>query len=549
MNFVLLIFTLFFVCIVQCIDPSSAGGTADTGNARVAAVILSSDGTPAARVPVILTKKDFLAAINSQAPLWRGDIQFLSTDDSGYVKIDSLDSGEYVIEVNDTSGSAVCLRFSVSAARDSTTRLHGVMKSYASIDGNAGPLEDKTQKRFLLIHGLNRCVPVGDDGAFVIKDLPEGEFDLKIVSDVKSWEPVEIQGVAAVSNKTVQLPAAGWLYHKVIHINTTPSGAALEDTLTQFPLLVRLSADNFSFSSARGDGKDLRFISLDSSVLLHEIEYWDSSKQQASIWVLADSVKGNYSGPALYMQWGNRNASLFTDSSMVFNNNYLTCFHFNGSVGNALKNSFNAIDSSSIHDAEGVVGGARRFDGVKSFLYVKGLPERKNGSISFWFKPARTFNNQAEKTQGIWGKKISDSINYTITLQGKEFYPVDGNVGKLITKMEDPDTGYYQTSKTASFTANTWYHVLWAWSDSTEELYINGILENQILNSRSMLGVGNDEIGRSGYDYNNVPNAEIRYFNGSLDEFRMDLTHRSAAWAKFSYMNQRVDQNVVLIPK
>ncbi|MBN1600095.1 MAG: DUF2341 domain-containing protein [Chitinispirillaceae bacterium] len=549
MNFVFLIFTFFCVCIVQCINPSSAGGTADTGNARVAAVIFSSDGTPAVRVPVILTKKEYLAAINSQAPVWRGDIQFLSTDDSGHVVIDSLDSGDYVIEVNDTSGSAVCLRFSISAATDSTTKLYGVMKSYASIGGNAGPLEDKTQKRFLLIYGLNRCVPVGDDGVFVVKDLPEGEFDLKIISDVKKWEPVEIEDVAAVSNKTVQLPAAGWHYHKVIHINTTVAGAAIEDTLKQFPLLVRLSADNFSFSSARGNGKDIRFISLDSSVLSHEIEYWDSTKQQAFIWVLLDRINGNYSGPALYMQWGNNNASLFTDSSKVFSDTYLTCFHFNGSVENSLKNSFAAIDSGSIHDAEGVVAGARRFDGANSFLYVKGLPERKSGSISFWFKPARTFNNQAEKTQGIWGKKISDSINYTITLQGKEFYPVEGNVGKLITKMEDPDTGYYQTSKMTSFTANTWYHVLWAWGDSTEELYINGALENQILNSRSMSGLGNDEIGRSGYDYNNVPNAEIRYFNGSLDEFRMDSTQRSAAWAKFSYMNQHADQNVVLIPK
>jgi hypothetical protein len=549
MNFVLLIFTLLLAFTVQCINPSSAGGTADTGNARVAAVILSSDGTPAGRVPVILTKKEYLAAINSQAPVWRGDIQFLSTDDSGHVVIDSLDSGDYIIEVNDTSGSAVCLRFSISAATDSTTKLHGIMKSYASIDGNAGPLQDKTQKRFLLIYGLNRCVPVGDDGAFVVKDLPEGEFDLKIISDVKKWEPIEINDVATVSNKTVLLPAAGWLYHKIININTTSTGAAIGDTLTQFPLLVRLSADNFSFSSACSDGKDIRFISLDSSVLPHEIEYWDSTKQQASIWVLTDSIDGNYSGPAFYMQWGNKNASMFTDSSKVFNDSYLTCFHFNGSVGNSLKNSFVAIDSGSVHNAEGVVAGSRRFDGVNSFLSVKGLPERKKGSISFWFKPAGTFNNQTEKTQGIWGKKVSDSINYTITLQGKEFYPGEGNVGKLITKMEDPDSGYYQVSKINSFTANTWYHVLWAWGDSTEELYINGTLENQILNSRSLLSLGNDEIGRSGYDYNNVPNAEIRYFNGALDEFRMDSTHRSAAWAKLSYMNQRKDQNVVSIIK
>jgi hypothetical protein len=64
-----------------------------------------------------------------------------------------------------------------------------------------------------------------------------------------------------------------------------------------------------------------------------------------------------------------------------------------------------------------------------------------------------------------------------------------------------------------------------------------------------LLSLGNDEIGRSGYDYNNVPNAEIRYFNGALDEFRMDSTHRSAAWAKLSYMNQRKDQIVVSIIK
>jgi hypothetical protein len=549
MKFVLLIFTLLLAFVLQCINPSSAGGTADTGNARVAAVILASDGKPAARVSVVLTKKGYLADINSEAPLKEKDIKFLSTDDSGAFKIDSLDSGDYIIEVNDKNSSAVCFLISISAISDSTTHLHGVLKSYASIEGNAGVLEDKTETRYLLIYGLNRCVPVGADGAFAVNDLPEGEFDLKIISDLQHWAPLEMPDIEVVSNQTLLLPAAGWLHHMVININTTSTGADIDSSIEQFPLLVRLSEDNFDFSSAGQGGKDIRFLSLDSAVIPHEIESWDSSTQQASIWVIVDTVYGNHTGTALFMQWGNKNASLFKDSVKAFSEQYLTCFHFNGSAGNSLKNGLDAVDSGSIDEADGVIARARRFDGTKSFVNVKGLPERKNGSISFWFRPGKTFNTQSDKSQGIWGKKLDDFTNYTITLQGRDFYPIEGNVGKLITKMEDPDTGYYQVGTTTSFIANTWYHVLWAWGGNCEELYINGVLENQLFRTRSMLSAGSEDIGRSCYDVSNIPNAEDRYFNGSLDEFRMDSTHRSAEWAKLSYMNQQKDQKVVSFSK
>jgi len=547
-------FLLLFTCITLLIScsPEHAGGTADTGNAKVAAVIYASDGSRAAGVPVVCCPVDYLADFASDtftSPNSR--IIETVTDDSGFFAIDSIDAGDYIIEVNDRESSVISIRVGVSDESTSIISLNDTLKPYASLQGNAGQVTDSSLKRYLLIYGLNRCVPVSTDGSFTVNDLPDGRFDLLIVSDKEDWVPCKIDSVVFSSAETVFIPFAGWNNSCIISLNTTSSGAAVKGDVYNFPVLIRLSESNFDFNSSAADGSDCIFIDSQNRRLSYEIEQWDINRKTASIWVSLDTVYGNSDTQTITMLWGNPNNVLMSNNFPVFDSSYgfLGCYHFNENLKNAAVNNYNGIDSGSIDTSEGIIGHARFFNGSSSFFRIEGLPERSNGSISCWFRLVYNIDQYNSKTQGIWGKKTADDHDFTLSFQGSDFYPSTEVAGNLITKMEDPDGGEYLASKTSYFFGTIWYFITWSWGEGSNSLYINGILENSIPEYHAVSGEADDEVGRSPYDASNIQYGVPGYFYGTLDEFRIESKARNADWVKLSYMNQRPDQKLITITK
>ncbi len=545
---------LLVTCMALLISCSSdhAGGTADTGNAKVAAVIFTSDGKRAAGVPVVCCPANYLADFTSDtsfAPNPR--IIETTTDDSGFFAIDSIGTGDYIIEINDRKSTVTSIRVGITIESDSTISLSDTLKPYASLQGNAGQVADSSLKRYLLIYGLDRCVPVSTDGSFAVNDLPDGNFDLLIIADKEDWVPCKIDSVTFSSAQTISIPFAAWNNRCIISLNTTSSGADIKENVYSFPVLIRLSESNFDFSSAAIDGSDCIFINSQNKQLRFEIEQWDITKKKASIWVSLDTVYGNSDTQTITMLWGNSNNVLISPSLPVFDTSYgfLGCYHFNGNLENATLNNYDGIDSGSYDTSGGLIGRARFFNGSSSFFRVEGLPDRPSGSISCWFKPAVNIDQYAQKTQGIWGKKIADNHDFTLSIQGLDFYPTTGVAGNLITKLENPEDGEYLASKTSSFFGNVWYFVFWSWGEGSNSLYINGVLENSITEYLTVSGESDDEIGRSPYDASNVPDGLPGYFYGALDEFRLDNKPRSADWVKLSFMNQRSDQKLITIIK
>jgi hypothetical protein len=365
-------------------------------------------------------------------------------------------------------------------------------------------------------------------------------------------KPIDIGDVQTISSKTVKIPFAGWSNRSDITINTTASGADVPVDVYKFPILIRLSESNFDFSLAKGDGADCRFSKLSNIPLTHSVEMWDSLQKKASIWVLMDTIHGN-SVQSISMLYGNSGAGTPAKSPDVFDtaDGFLGNYHFNGNLKDATVNKYNGVDSGTIDSPDGIIGKARGFDGLKSFFQLKNLPDRPTGTISFWYRPAHKIDTSLAVTQGIWGKAVNDSINFTMSFIGKDYYigPGLNSTGSLTTKIENADTGFYLISKTNTFVKNNWYHVAWCWGKNKNLLYINGILENSNPDSRSVSGGGNDEIGRSPYDVSNIQYGIPRYFNGSLDEFRIEKAVRNEYWIKLSFMNQSENDKLVSIKK
>jgi len=93
------------------------------------------------------------------------------------------------------------------------------------------------------------------------------------------------------------------------------------NNLSYYQILIELNSTNFDFSHTNSDGSDVRFYD-GSNFLDYWIEKWDSSNQEAKIWIKVPSIPAS-SSTSFYMYYGNPNivsASNGKDTFEFFDN-------------------------------------------------------------------------------------------------------------------------------------------------------------------------------------------------------------------------------------
>jgi hypothetical protein len=343
-----------------------------------------------------------------------------------------------------------------------------------------------------------------------------------------------------------------WLYHQQIVLNTSSTGANVTSTVYGFPVLVRLNPSNFTgFNATLAQGADIRFAKSNGTPLAYDIERWmdgSNDNDTAEIWVRVDTILGNNSTQYIMMYWGNADATSKSSATAVFvpGNGFLATYHLGGNLNDASGNGHNGYNDNSVDTAAGIIGRARAFNGSSQFFQTGDLQDRPAGTISFWFRPKATFGSTST-TQGIYGKYTDNSINATLSLYGTDFSNGSGSPGGIVAKIEQSDSSYYNTTTATSWIAGTWYHICWTWSNGTSYLIVNGEMQKAAPQNKAISGTASDEIGRSYYDSDANVSGGVKYFNGTLDEFRIDNTLRLVAWAKLSYENQKANQSLVML--
>ena len=189
-----------------------------------------------------------------------------------------------------------------------------------------------------------------------------------------------------------------WPNHGTIFLLTDRTGVDLPATesVTDFPLLVRLQGDWFPFAQAKPNGEDLRFTDDQGKVLPHQIEAWDSVGGTAAIWVRIPKIIGQQRQP-LHVHWGKADAPDVSDGAKVFNesNDYLTVWHL-GETPLDATGRLTAKDTGT-SAVVGMIGGARHFPG-KAGLFagdkITGLPTGSQPhTTEAWFRPEQANGN------------------------------------------------------------------------------------------------------------------------------------------------------------
>jgi hypothetical protein len=315
-----------------------------------------------------------------------------------------------------------------------------------------------------------------------------------------------------------------WTGQGSIYLITTPQGANLPELASEdnFPVLIRLHQDFFDFTTAHPNGHDIRFES-DGSNLPYQIEHWDASEGNASIWVRVPKIQGNQQ-QEIKIRWGNPQAQNESNGTNVFNasNHYLSVLHF----GRNLTDEVGLVTTKDNHttEADGRIGLARHLStgqGLCAGEQIEGLPTGSAPhSTEAWIRPAKSNG----RVLG-WGNEHGQ--------------------GKVIMHFKSPPhvemECYFSGANVSSLgriPLDQWTHILHTYEKGNSRIYVNGELSNSSETPDAPLAIKSPARFYIGGWYNNYD------YVGDVDEVRISSQVRSANWAKLQFENQKEMQTL-----
>ena len=337
-----------------------------------------------------------------------------------------------------------------------------------------------------------------------------------------------------------------WKYNKKITINTTSVG--LSSMVTKFPYVIRLDSKTFDFNKSQLTGQDIRFSNSNGKSLPYQIERWDKSKNVADIWVLVDTVRSNDSTQYFKMYWGNDTASVLSNGPAVFDtaNGFSGVWHLGETGGDTAReatvNRCNAINHGTSFQQTGTIGYANSLSGNGQFLDAGNNSKLRMDAfdritISAWVKRAGNNASGAGAYEAIAGK-----FNWT-TGDYREYEigsTTDGGF-RFNVSTDGTSTTSAETMLTSGVVPvnGTWYYMTGTVDGSNMYVYVNAeqrgsspkaaISGSQ--NASFKIGVMEDDV--------NDPTGH-QYWNGTIDEVRVEKVARSPDWIKLCYANQQL---------
>jgi formylglycine-generating enzyme required for sulfatase activity len=197
----------------------------------------------------------------------------------------------------------------------------------------------------------------------------------------------------------------------------------VNETLTDFPILVKLDIDNFNFDNCRPNGWDLRFYDAGGNLLSYQRERHDFTAKRAEYWVKVPSISSSQN-TIITLEYGNLTAPDGADPANVWDNDYVSVWHLNengdGTAGEFIdsKGSNNGQGEGTIPSrVEGQVGLAQEFDGEAaiSVPHAAALDIETAITLSGWVKPQALTNiTLSESVAADWNSNYSMS-NLTVS--------------------------------------------------------------------------------------------------------------------------------------
>lgn len=317
-----------------------------------------------------------------------------------------------------------------------------------------------------------------------------------------------------------------WQKRKQIQFDASAKGADTKDNLTDVPVLVRLHHGNFSFSDAKPDGADIRFVSADDkSPLKYHIEQFDPKKEIALIWVKVPRISAGSNQDSVWMYYGNASAPDGQDAGGTYDVNQVAVWHLrerDGLPKDATSFNNHATKYTAKLGLEAVIGPGAQFEGGEGKMTVTKSPSlnfAKGFTFSAWVRMIQPAANARILSWEDGGQSVVVGIN-----DMQPFSSFSSGKGQAVV-----------TQAGAALTPQRWHHLaVTVEPDKQVTMYIDGTevgsskYKGTLPAPAADLVIGNSEKGGNVYVVD-------------LDEVELSNIARPAGWMKVSFHGQGPD--------
>jgi len=326
---------------------------------------------------------------------------------------------------------------------------------------------------------------------------------------------------------------SSWLARRKITLDNSASS----ENLTNFPVLVQLSASNIDYAKTQGAGEDIRFVDADGTTALsYEIEKWDEAGTSL-VWVNVPQIDSGSTTDYIYMYFDNDAANDNQAATSVWDSSFKGVWHLKETLGGAgaiidsTSSPGNGTDTGPTLGATGQIGNAVSFDGSNDYIDI-GTTKLDNftaRTITAWINP----DTMGEGGYGvIWAQGNGSSVgNERLLLNA-------GSGGQDIEFSINRSTSGANATTLNDVVLDSWQQVAFVWDGSTglPIIYRNGVEDSYRFAQSAGSGTISDDSGANPRIGDWYTNGATGAFKGIIDEVRVSNSVRSADWVEAEYL-------------
>ena len=313
-----------------------------------------------------------------------------------------------------------------------------------------------------------------------------------------------------------------------------PGIAPVDETLTDFPVLVRLSEaiPDFHYSDFQlPRGGDLRFFDSHGDLIPHEIDTWNENGESLVL-VRVPSLDTHTWITARY---GCPEVPLGFAAKKVWSNGYVGVWHLGESALPLKESSWvttdftSSVGSGIVFASPGAVGGSVDFgESGNSRKLIAQDHYKLDGftecTIEAWTFLNSQWRNATSVYKGLLGKRtaMNNQVSYFLYDSGTRTTFITSTTGS--NRFEAP------SNMSVYPDADVWTHQAYTFNAGTVAGYKNGVSTGTGTIGAQKLYSGATPLVLGNFDKN-----ETRNYPGKVDELRISEVARSAGWMRATY--------------
>ncbi|MDT8401237.1 MAG: DUF2341 domain-containing protein, partial [Bacteroidales bacterium] len=330
-----------------------------------------------------------------------------------------------------------------------------------------------------------------------------------------------------------------WLtgYNNRIKITILSSEISGITSHLDFPVLVNTTMPELRDYAnggyvANANGWDIVFSEDHISILDHQIESYDNATGELVAWVRIPELSpgSNYE---FYIYFG----SIWLDSDLsaesTWSEDYVSVYHLHDGLEDATSSGNDGTNNGSFNGT-GKIADAREFNGSSHYIDL-GNPSEFNFSTSDWTVSA-WINTTDNFQNNIFSNGGDDQGGIRYVLASSE----TGSAGTAVLTTDDNDDKYQAISSSGLTNNGQWHYVVGKREGNRIYIYHDNGGPEDVTTIRAGYNLSGTSQKNAliGAGISQQYGTIIKYFDGLIDEVRVQKVARSNGWIQTEYANQ-----------